>query len=92
VTPLHYAFGVDPAPEIADAEGTLRSAQRSFWVILVVFVLSVVLFVGSVLDGTYLAVAISGAFAIALLVVWSRLAFGINRLERSIRDYNQGSK
>jgi hypothetical protein len=48
---------------------------------LVVFILSLALFVAAVVDGSVLVVIISGGLAAALLIAWSRLAFAIGRLE-----------
>lgn len=85
-------LAVDTGSETARAERTLRSARRSFWVLLVVFILSLALFVAAVADGSVLAVIISGGLAAALLIAWSRLAFAIGRLERDIRRYQSGPR
>jgi hypothetical protein len=85
-------LAVDIGSETARAERTLRSARRSFWVLLVFFILSLALFVATVVDGSALVVIISGGLAAALLVAWSRLAFAIGRLERDIRQYQSGPR
>ena len=61
----------------------LKSAQRSFWIILVVLIASVALFVVAVVDGTGLAVVISAAWRQCFFIAWSRLAFQSDALSET---------
>lgn len=74
----------------AAALQTLRSGRRAFWILLVVLVASFAVFVLGLLAGVGApVVAASGALTAALVIAWSRLAFGLGRLEQDVRRLDE---